>query len=62
LLSESEAKKIAKEFSITLDKFPKILESDPQIQKLGAKSGRLIQINRNDDGKKYVAYRYVIKG
>jgi len=62
LLSESDAKKISKKFNTPLEKFPKMLESDPQAVKLKAAAGRLIAIHRNDDGKKYVAYRYVVKG
>jgi DNA-directed RNA polymerase, subunit H, RpoH/RPB5 len=62
LLSESDAKKISKKFNTPLEKFPKILESDPQSVKLKATAGQLIAIHRDDDGKKYVAYRYVVKG
>ena len=62
LLSESDAKKISKKFNTPLEKFPKILESDPQAVKLKATAGQLIGIHRDDDGKKYVAYRYVVKG
>ena len=62
LLSESEAKKVAKQYGITFEKFPKILESDPQAAKLGAKMGQLIEISRNDPGGQYNHFRYVIKG
>lgn len=62
LLSESEAKKAAKEYSVQFEKFPKILESDPQATKLGAKQGQLIAIDRVDPTGKYTYYRYVVKG
>jgi len=62
LLSESDAKKISKKFNTPFEKFPKISESDPQAVKLKASAGQLIAIYRNDDGKEYVAYRYVVKG
>ncbi|MEM0202167.1 MAG: DNA-directed RNA polymerase subunit RpoH/Rpb5 C-terminal domain-containing protein [Candidatus Micrarchaeaceae archaeon] len=62
LLSESDAKKIAKKFNTPLEKFPKILESDAQAVKLKASAGQLIAVHRNDDGKSYIAYRYVVKG
>lgn len=62
LLSESEAKSISKRFNTPLERFPKMLESDPQAVRLKAASGRLIAVHRNDDGKKYIAYRYVVKG
>ncbi len=62
ILSESEAKKIAKEYGIPFEKFPKILESDPQLQRISAKSGQLIQIEREDPTGEYPYYRYVVKG
>ncbi len=62
LLSESEAKKVSKKFNIPIDKFPKILESDPQVTALGAKPGQLIEITRNDGTGNYPYYRYVVKG
>jgi len=62
IVSASEAKKIAKKFNTTLDKFPKILESDPQVKSLGAKAGDLIAIHRVDPTGKYVYYRLVVKG
>ena len=61
LVSASEAAKIAKKFRTPLEKFPKILESDPQAKKLGASAGRLIAIHREDPTGKYVYYRYVVK-
>lgn len=62
LLSDSEAKKVAKTYGIIPEKFPKILESDAQAIKLAAKAGQLIAINRVDPTGKYVYYRYVVKG
>ncbi|MEM0149615.1 MAG: DNA-directed RNA polymerase subunit RpoH/Rpb5 C-terminal domain-containing protein [Candidatus Micrarchaeaceae archaeon] len=62
VVSASEAKKIAKKFTTTLDKFPKILESDPQVKSIGAKAGDLVAIHRTDPTGKYVYYRLVVKG
>ncbi len=62
LLSESEAKKVSKEYGIPLEKFPKILESDAQCTKLGAKSGNLVAIHMDDPTGKYTTYRYVVRG
>lgn len=62
LLSESEAKKVAKEYNIQIEKLPKILESDPQSMKLGAKAGQVVEIDREDPTGKYKYYRYVVKG
>ncbi len=62
LLSESEAKKVAKKFNVPIDKFPRMLATDPQSVKLGAKPGQLIEITRNDGNGNYKYYRYVTKG
>lgn len=62
LLSASEAKKVSKKYDAPLEKFPKILETDPQAKKLGAKPGNLIAINREDPTGKYTYYRLVVKG
>lgn len=61
LLSESDAKAVAKKFNVELNKFPKILESDPQAVKLNAHEGQLIEIHRNDGTGNYLYYRYVVK-
>ena len=64
LLSDSEAKKVSEKFGVTIDKFPKILESDPQALKLKAHVGQLIAIERDKDSGtgEYQYYRYVVKG
>lgn len=62
LLSDSEAKKIAKKYNAPLEKFPKIPESDPQAKMLNAKAGNLIAIHREDPTGKYAFYRLVVKG
>ncbi len=62
LLSESEVKAVVKKYGIQLEKFPRILESDPQAQKLNAKAGRLVAIYREDPTGKYIYYRYVVRG
>lgn len=62
LLSASDAKKVAKKYNVPLEKFPKLLESDPQCKRLGAKPGNLILIHREDPTGKYEYYRLVVKG
>ncbi|MGC8571709.1 MAG: DNA-directed RNA polymerase subunit RpoH/Rpb5 C-terminal domain-containing protein [Candidatus Micrarchaeia archaeon] len=62
LLSDNEAKKVLEKFNISPDKLPKILESDPQAIKLGAKAGQIIEIERHDPTGKYLYYRVVVKG
>jgi DNA-directed RNA polymerase subunit H len=62
LLSASEAKKITKKYNAPLEKFPKMLESDPQARNLKAKPGNIIVIHREDPTGSYTFYRLVVKG
>ncbi|MGD0510535.1 MAG: DNA-directed RNA polymerase subunit H [Candidatus Micrarchaeaceae archaeon] len=62
LLSASEVKKVVKKYNTPLEKFQKILESDPQAKKLGAKPGDLVAIHRDDPTGSYINYRLVVKG
>lgn len=62
LLSASDAKKVIKKYNTPLEKFPKILESDPQAKKLNAKPGSMIGVHREDPTGKYMYYRLVVKG
>lgn len=62
LLSASEAKKVSKKYNAPLEKFSKILESDPQAKRLGAKPGTLIAVHREDPTGSYIHYRLVVKG
>jgi DNA-directed RNA polymerase subunit H len=61
ILSDAEAKKIAKKYNISLDKFPRIQESDVQVQKLKGKPGDLVAISREDPTGAYTYYRLVVK-
>ena len=62
LLSVADAKKAMKKYGTPLEKFPKMIESDPQAKRLGAKPGNLIAIDREDPTGKYTYYRLVLKG
>jgi DNA-directed RNA polymerase subunit H (RpoH/RPB5) len=55
------AEMIAK-FGITVSNLPKILKNDPQAVKLQAQVGDVIEIERDDSGKKYLYYRQVVEG
>jgi DNA-directed RNA polymerase subunit H len=61
ILSESEAKKVAKKYNISLDRFPRISEADVQVQKLKGKPGDLVAISRKDPTASYTYYRLVVK-
>ncbi|MDE1865536.1 MAG: DNA-directed RNA polymerase subunit H [Candidatus Micrarchaeota archaeon] len=61
ILSDSEAKKVSKKYNIGLDKFPRIVETDVQVQKLKGKPGDLVAISRKDPTGNYTYYRLVVK-
>lgn len=56
IVSEEEKIALIQKYG-PLDLFPKILESDPMVERLGAKPGDLIKIYR-DEG---IYYRYVVR-
>lgn len=60
ILSEGDAKKVSKKFKTPLDKFPRILDTDPQAVKIGAKPGQLLEISRKDPAGEYMYYRLVV--
>lgn len=55
IVSEEEKVELAKRYG-PLDLFPKILASDPMVERLGAKPGDLIRIYREEG----IYYRYVV--
>ncbi len=62
LMSDKEIKELLKDLDIVPENLPKILESDPQAVKLGAKPGNIIKIERRDGKISYPYYRIVIEG
>jgi len=66
ILTDAETKKVLEALKITKEELPKIFESDPQAKKLGAKSGQILRIYREDppyqSKTKYAYYRLVVKG
>lgn len=61
LLDGSEVKKVLVKFRTSLDKLPKIYESDAQAIKLNAKQGSVIAVHRKDPTGDYIIYRLVVK-
>ncbi len=63
LLSQQEKEEVMKKFGIRkIGQFPKILNSDPAVQLLKAKSGDLIKIIRKSDtAKESIYYRVVVE-
>lgn len=62
IMSKTEVNDLLSERGIGTSNLPKILLSDPQATKLEAKVGDVIEINREDFGRKYKHYRFVIEG
>jgi DNA-directed RNA polymerase subunit H len=60
ILSDSEAKKVSKEFNTPINKFPKISKDDPQIVAKKPTAGQLVAIKRIDPTGKYTYYRVVV--
>jgi len=61
ILTEEESNEILQKFNVTFDRPPLILETDPVVKIIGAKSGDIIKIVRSDSpAGKSVFYRYVI--
>jgi DNA-directed RNA polymerase subunit H (RpoH/RPB5) len=60
ILSDSEVKSVLKKYNTTVDAFPKIHENDPQIKRIGAKNGQLVEIKGWESKQAY--YRFVVKG
>ena len=62
LMSDKEVESLLSKLNITLNNLPKILESDPQSVKLGARPGQVIRIFRKDGKSEYEYYRRVVEG
>ena len=60
VLGEKEAVEALKKFGLEKQNLPRILVTDPQVVKLGARSGQVVRIHRNDNGNKYFYYRLVV--
>ena len=62
VVSEKETKEVLKEFDITADQLPKLLDSDPVARLIGAKPGQVVKIVRNSQtAREAVAYRLVVE-
>lgn len=61
ILSPSEASALLKRLGLAANNLPKMLNTDPQAVALGAKPGDILEMDRNDFGKKYKYYRQVVE-
>ena len=63
ILNDKEKKELLKKYSITLNQLPRILTSDPMVEKLDAKIGDVIKITRSSPTAGPIQYyRVVVKG
>ena len=62
IISEDEKNQIFKNYSITPDQLPKILNTDPVCLSIGAKPGQIIKITRKSTiAKEAIIYRLVVE-
>ena len=63
ILGEKEKRELLKRYNITLNQLPRIMTSDPMIEKLDAKIGDVIKITRISPTAGAIQYyRVVVKG
>jgi len=60
ILDEKELEAVLKKYNVTVNKLAKIFETDPQAKKLNAKVGQVIEIEREENGRKVKYYRLVV--
>ena len=48
--------------NLKAENLPKLLSSDPQAVSIKAKPGDVVRVKRNDYGKEYLYYRFVVDG
>jgi len=60
ILDEKELEEVLKKYGIAVNKLAKIFETDPQAKKLNAKVGQVIEIEREENGRKIKYYRLVV--
>ena len=62
-LNKKEIQELLEKYNIALNELPKILSTDPAIEKLNAKSSDVIKITRDSPtAGKSIYYRVVING
>lgn len=59
VMSKKEVETLLAAMGINVTNLPRILVTDPQTVKLKAKAGDVLEIEREDFGKKYSYYRLV---
>ncbi|NIO20430.1 MAG: DNA-directed RNA polymerase subunit H [Candidatus Aenigmarchaeota archaeon] len=61
ILSKEEKKQILERFKTTEQKLPKVLESDPVVKKLNAKTGDVLEIARSSDVSGQALYYRIVE-
>lgn len=62
IMSAREIEELVAKFETKTSNLPKILKTDPQVVRLQAQVGDVLEIDRNDFGKEYKHYRQVVDG
>lgn len=63
ILNEKQTGELLQQYNITLNQLPRILTSDPMVEKLEAKVGDVIKITRTSPTAGTISYyRVVVKG
>jgi len=60
IISKDAVEKLLNKYSIGLNNLPRLLDTDPQVKKAGAKAGDVVEIERDDLGKHSLLYKLVI--
>ena len=61
IVSDTGVEKVLKQYKMTKDQFPRIKQTDPVTEAIGAKKGQVLKITRNSiTAGKAVSYRLVV--
>ncbi len=62
ILDDNEVKEVLSRMQLKPENLPKLLSTDPQALRAGAKPGSIILVKRSDYGHDYLYYRFVVEG
>ncbi|MEM0200817.1 MAG: DNA-directed RNA polymerase subunit H [Candidatus Micrarchaeaceae archaeon] len=62
ILSVDQSKKMLENLGLKPENLPKLSSSNTQAVYIKAKPGDIVEVKRNDYGKEYLYYRFVVEG